>query len=481
MTLTTLSMEQDMVVHNLYCAYGNLIHQLLYNTWAGLQLNMATVQRLAVCAILLAASVQGCSYLDLKCKVEEFIQREDSQLVGKAEQAFKQAMGYVFEEDISPLLDKAIATIDTDIEKVDRSINKTIDRIESSIRVIIHDAAQTAGALASNMTRGIEEIIHKATNAMGQVENTFYKDASNLLTQINQIVQKGQCMEASGAKQIRDGIYKLLESLNRYYQLSSCWQSLGYKASMSLQDLTDMQLYNYQKQCMLLSKIAPTTPIEGPGGILETYAQGQLYAAEYYCIGENAGSPSFQDMLLKEWLWWGVQYNTWKTPKKCNTADHRRKTVQKLKDDQCLTPVECYEQAMKALQEAEQKISGIQTGLLDLNRTVFASEKQVNTSITGLEASINKRLSGLEANFSKNISTLTTYPCNCSVVAGSVCPSGFSQGYCIVNPFSYYTGTRCCKLCMGTAEEAAVYALADPVPSTTPCTAAATKHTTSVT
>jgi hypothetical protein len=434
-----------------------------------------------VCAILLAASVHGCVFLDVKCRVEEVI---DSQLVGKEGQAFKQAMDHVFDKDILPLLDEVVAVIDAGINMVDKDVNETINHIESSIRVIIHDAAQTANAVA---TGHIEKVIHEAATTMEEVENTFYKDASNLLTHVNQIVWKGQCMEASGAKQIRDGIHRLLESLNPYYQLVSCWRGLGYKPSMTLQDLTDMQLYNYQKQCTLLNKITPTTPIKGAGGILETYAEGQLYAAEYYCIGQTASSPSFQDVLFKEWLWWGVQYNTWKnrmTQKKCdhNTAEvDRRKAVQKLKDGPCTcgTPVECYARAVKALQEAELKIVSLQTGLLDLNLTVIANQKQENASIVGIEANMSKRISGLEANFSRNISTLTMYSCNCSVITGSVCPSGFSQGYCLVNPLNGYTGTRCCELCMGTAEEAAVYALADPAPSTTHCApATAIKHTT---
>ena len=32
----------------------------------------------------------------------------------------------------------------------------------------------------------------------------------------------------------------------------------------------------------------------------------QQYAAEYKCIGETAGSPAFQDVFAKEWIWWGV-------------------------------------------------------------------------------------------------------------------------------------------------------------------------------
>ena len=192
-------------------------------------------------------------FFDINCKIREFIKGEASKLIDQAKQAFEQAMDHVFDEDISPLLDKVEAAIDAGIDKVNNDVNETINHIESAI--------------------------------------------------INQIVQKGLCMEAGGAKQI----YKLLKALNPYYRVSHCWHSLGYKITMSLEDkiyVTDIQLYNYQKECILLNKITPTTPIEGPGGILETYAQGQLYAAEY-CIGETANARTFQDVLIKEWLLWG--------------------------------------------------------------------------------------------------------------------------------------------------------------------------------
>lgn len=163
-------------------------------------------------------------------------------------------------------------------------------------------------------------------------------DASKLLEAINAIVQKGQCMEAGGAKQIQDAIYKFLKGLNPMYRVSSCWRGLGYTIWRSLEDLTDIELYNYQKACTLLNKITPTTPIDGPNGIIETYAQGQLYSAEYYCIGETAGSPAFQDVFAKEWVWWGVQYNAWKNLMAVNKK--RQLTVSA--DPDCGTPVECF-------------------------------------------------------------------------------------------------------------------------------------------
>ena len=72
----------------------------------------AKIVLLLVCAILLADSAQGCSFLDIECKIKESIQKVGSELIGKAEQAFEQAMDHVFDQDISPLLDKAIAAID---------------------------------------------------------------------------------------------------------------------------------------------------------------------------------------------------------------------------------------------------------------------------------------------------------------------------------------------------------------------------------
>ncbi len=468
---------------------------------------MARIVLHVLCAILLAASTQGCGFLNIKCKIKQFIEEESSKLIGQAEQAFEQAMDYVFDQDIIPLLDKAEAAIDAGIDKVDKDVNETINHIESSIETIIHDAAETANSLASNLTHDIEEIISKAASAMVQVEKTFYRDASHLLDQINQIVQKGQCMEAGGARQIQDGIYRLLKALNPYYRLSRCWRSMGYKVTMTLEDLTDIQLYNYQKQCTLLNKITPNTPIEGPGGILQTYAQGQLYAAEYYCIGETANAPAFQDVLSKEWLWWGVQYNTWRnigmTTKNNTVEPDGGKTVKQLKDSPCGTPVECYAQAIKALNEAEQKILSLQTGLLNLNHTVIANQiqvlanqEQVNATILGLEANVSANGQAISTNadaivanensittneddITQQLSSLQAYPCNCEDMSPwEICSSdSFSQGY------TYYckassckdswspvmgtttgTGILCCELCMGTAEEAEAYAHANPSP-----------------
>ena len=128
-----------------------------------------------VCAILMAGNTQACVFLDIECVIKGFIENIGSGLIGDAQKAFEQAIDHVFDRDISPLLDKAIAAIDADIDKVDKDVNETINHIESSIEAIIQDAAQTANALASNVTHDIEEIIRKATTAMEQVENTFYQ------------------------------------------------------------------------------------------------------------------------------------------------------------------------------------------------------------------------------------------------------------------------------------------------------------------
>ena len=450
---------------------------------------------LAVLGVLvLTTCVQGCGWFAIKCKVEAFINEEASELLGQAKEAFEQAMDYLFDKDISPLIDKVQAAIDAGINKINEDVNQTINHVESAIEKIIHDAAQTANELATNVTQDIEQIITKAATAIIDVEKTFYRDASNLLAQINLIVQKGQCMEASGAKQIQNAIYKLLNSLDPHYRFTSCWRELGYKWTMSLEDLTDIQLYNFQKKCTLLNKITPTTPIKGPGGILETYAQGQLYAAEYFCIGETANAPAFQDVMTKEWLWWGVQYNAWNTVKKNSQLGTKQDSSNLLMmgdDSSCGTPVECYAKAIEALKEAETKISGLNMAVSGLQQTVKQVITNISTNsfdIVSNTNSITNNINRITANSddissnSNSLSSLTVYVCNCedntldddSLI--SICPQ-VSQGFSYHceyascsdswSPVMYKksnTGIRCCDLCTGTAEEAKAYALAHPIP-----------------
>jgi hypothetical protein len=251
---------------------------------------------------------------------------------------------------------------------------------------------------------------------------------------------------------------------------------MGHNTSVTLEDLTDFQLYKYQKECTLLSQITSTTSIRGPGGILQIYDQGQLHAAEYHCIGEMANTLALQDVLLKEWLWWGVQYNTWKnisttSKSRSHTQVNQGVPMGQLKDDPCGTPVECYMKAIKALQEAEQKILTIQTGLINLNKTVTANQKEVKTNMSIYNRIISNHTIEISANTDR-FSTLTSYPCGCMETRENApltyCSYGVTQGfsqYCITSSCgSHIYGIICCELCIGTSEEAAAYALANPTP-----------------
>jgi homoserine dehydrogenase len=140
----------------------------------------------------------------------------------------------------------------------------------------------------------------------------------------------------------------------------------------------------------------------------------------------------------------------------------------RLKDDPCSTPVECYEQAIEANKEVEQKILAIQTGLSDLNYTVIANknealagQKQVNATILGLKTNVSANVqpignntNALTANKnaiatskqsigsnSRRLSTLSVYPYNClRPIPGINCT---------------VTDEGCCKLCVhGVAAEA---------------------------
>jgi hypothetical protein len=145
-----------------------------------------------------------------------------------------------------------------------------------------------------------------------------------------------------------------------------------------------------------------------------------------------------------------------------------------LKGDTCSTPVECYEQAVKAHDEAEQKILGIQTGLSDLNHTVvasqneaLASQKQVNATILRLKANVsangqaisnsasaittnkdaiatsNKRISSNSQKL--QVSKLRAYLCDC--LPPNTPPKQGSN--CTITGTA--TTAYCCQVCIGTA------------------------------
>ena len=150
--------------------------------------------------------------------------------------------------------------------------------------------------------------------------------------------------------------------------------------------------------------------------------------------------------------------------------------MQRLRDEPCATPMECYTRVIKALDEAEQEILSLKTRLASLDRTMTANHVQVNAGIQGLKTDMSTKVDSI----TMSVSTLATWPCNCSNDEDRIssCPSGkvsagfryYCKGSTCANSWTPVItedtgiGITCCELCSGTAAEAEAYALANPVP-----------------
>ena len=264
-----------------------------------------------------------CGAFHLGDCIDQAVKQATHELIPSAKTAFNDAMKEVTDNQINPLVDKAHSLIDASVNQatneVSGAVNQAIDHGQYAIKDVIDKAANTAQLLVDHTVDDVEKaiesatavIIRDATQSILLVEKQFFRDAGVVLKEINALVRHGDCMVTMATKQMKDGIYKLIKELSPWYRFSKCWHKLDYSIFRSLEDLTDMELYNYQKECTLLDKITPETKVNAPNGLLDTYAQGQLYAAEFYCLGEIEGAPAFQDRFAREWIWWGEQYATW--------------------------------------------------------------------------------------------------------------------------------------------------------------------------
>ena len=241
-----------------------------------------------------------CFPLDFVCKFNAEVQKVGNELEGVALDTFKKAMNTLFNDNIAPLIDKVQAIAETDMKQVDDYVNAVIDHITANVKDVIDDAAQQAKELAKDITRDIQKmmtkIIQQASAAVEKAMQTFFDDAQKLLSQINMIVQKGQCMEAGGAKQVQDLIYKAVKSLAPHlYNWSSCWRSLNYKITQSLEDLNEIQLYAYHKKCLLLKSI---TPKSSPDDHQKAYTQGSCTPPSIF-VSARQQTPQFQNFFYK--------------------------------------------------------------------------------------------------------------------------------------------------------------------------------------
>lgn len=272
-------------------------------------------------------SAHACKITRMGHCLQDAIANAADHIGPRARDSFTSAMHTVYQDDLVPLVDKVNSMILADVANISATINSTAQSLLQATTKVIDDAALQAGKLVGNVTRSVQIIIRTAETSLEDVIAQFFKDVDNVLMKIEKIVQGLNCLEATTAEDLREGIEKTIPSFPPP-QSTWCWKNCSLSPTMSVRDLEPADLYAYRK-CKRLSRLTPESSVDL---MLRIYSDGQLEAATFRCIGQTRSAPTFQDYMTKEWLQWGVWYNIWKQFQN-DRPEFQKVTVPLLKDD----------------------------------------------------------------------------------------------------------------------------------------------------
>ena len=115
-------------------------------------------------------------------------------------------------------------------------------------------------------------------------------------------------------------------------------------------------------------------------------------------------------------------------------------------DPACGTPVECYAQAIKMLNVAEQKIAPLQIAMVEINKTVQHNTAAVDKNTATIAQNnqlLTNRLARLQQDISTNAGAISTITANLTSISSSVVSNQAS-----IRSISQVTQCLCAHVCV---------------------------------
>lgn len=273
------------------------------------------------------------------------MEQAGEQLVGKAKQAFEEAMRDLFDTEINPLIDKVNAMILEDADAIKKDVEEVIDTATKDIDAMIDHAAQVAQSMIDHEIDEIKQkIIDETAEKVNECLNNFFQGVNNVLQKFYETVVKVNCMVQGDIDRVYEDVYKLIGS-GCLIPDSCCWsQGVPFK---TLKSMGDSQLYGLEV-CRRTSGLSEKTPVTE---LIKAYMDCQIVSKKFYCI--DFGTGSARDYFSKEYNNWGVKYDFWAHQGKQQIQQRLSASL----DPPCSTPLDCYQQAISKLNEARQEIA----------------------------------------------------------------------------------------------------------------------------
>jgi hypothetical protein len=222
--------------------------------------------------------------------IDYMVAKRTDKVTAKIEKLETKTVNY-----IENIINKADQKVKENLQEIDRIREETIKEVNKTIK-------QTDAYIENRINQISLVVMESIVEAKGLIrdvellENKIFNDASFLIDQIEEIVDKT-------LEQVRGELRRHSAELipNPF---DPCRQKLGLGLKLGFQ-LSDIEYYRLI-ECYELTKLTPTTPVQT---IIETYGQLQLNAARMVALTRKA--PELRKFAVEDWLKYGVLCQFW--------------------------------------------------------------------------------------------------------------------------------------------------------------------------
>ena len=223
------------------------------------------------------------------------------ELIEKAKKAFYESMDKLFDEKLGPMIKQIEAVISRNLDKIDETIQHTIDNFKDSVMQIINTASKQAKDLIGSTIEKIKEnIINYSYDKAKELESKIMNDIVIILNKIDETIYHLTCSAKAIEMQIRDDLMQSLWFIP--YPWDSCRIELDqrfpghYFRWKFFSWYGPNELYEYRK-CYLIIGITEKTPIKS---VIKAYKDLEQRASEMRCLSVAYAATSNLIYYVKE-------------------------------------------------------------------------------------------------------------------------------------------------------------------------------------
>jgi len=218
------------------------------------------------------------------------------------------AAGRELEDHFMDLLRPTIEKINTmarDLEsKVNSDVQATVEHVKGAINDTIHEGYKLCIQLMDHSMEDMVKAASQVFDRVDHIEDVFFQGMNKILDKLSQLEKDVDCsIEGISTEWMNEYMTTADDGLipNPF---DHCRKELGlgFTRASSLDNYTKYKLF----KCRILEKITEKSPLTD---ILQYCGDGQDLAARFRCLSRM--SPDAVTEYTKEWVQWGVWYDTW--------------------------------------------------------------------------------------------------------------------------------------------------------------------------